>query len=75
MGVARQFSAQITSCCIWVPNLLVELVFIGIHVPVVWTNGWAYSHVLSKFLGWLDYHIFLGKGLCLRALHAHGAPL
>ena len=37
--------------------LFIELFYIG--VPVVWMDGRATVTWLQKFLGWIDYHIFL----------------
>ena len=39
------------------PYLLIELFYIG--MPVVRTDRWTYGHVITKFLGCVDYHIFL----------------
>ena len=70
--VAMRFHAKITSSCIWVA------------IPVIWVilrwyscgaDGRADGKTvtwLPKFLEWVDYHIFLGMGLRLRA---SGAPL
>ena len=44
--------------------LMIELFHIGI--PVVRTGGRTVTW-LPKFLGWVDYHIFLEMGLRLRA--------
>ena len=55
------------------PYLLIELFYFG--VPVVRTDGRAVEITvmwLPKYLGWVDYHIFIGMGL--RSL-ARGAPL
>ena len=39
-------------------------------MPVVWTDGRSgvQSRDYQNFLGWVDYHIFLGMGLRSRAL-------
>ena len=57
------FPYKITSSCIWVA------------IPVDWYACDADGRTvtwLPKFLGWVDYHIFLGKGLRSRA---RGSPL
>ena len=44
------------------PYLLIEFFYIG--MPVVRTDGRSvYGHVITKFLGWVDYHISLAVGL------------
>ena len=65
--VAMRFPAKITSSCIWVA------------MPVDWVILLCYAcgadgrsvgrtiTRLPKFLGWIDYHIFLGMGLRSRA--------
>ena len=53
----------------WAPKE-VESVRVNIGIPVVGTDGRAYGHMITKFLGWVDYHISLAMGL--RPL-AHGA--
>ena len=70
--VAMRFPAKITSSCFWLPYLMMELFYIG--MPVVWTDRRTVTW-LPKFLGWVDYHIFLGLGLRSRALRAREAPL
>ena len=51
---------------------MMELFYIG--MPVVWTDGRTVTW-LPKFLGWVDYHIFLGMGLRSGALRAREAML
>ena len=65
--MTMRFPAKITSSCIWLPYLLIELFYIG--MPVMWTDGRTVTR-LPKSLGWVDYHIFLGMGLRSRALSA-----
>ena len=61
----RRVAMQIpTKTTFGLPYLLIELFFIG--MPVVPTNERTVTW-LPKFLGWLDYHIFLGMGLRSRA--------
>ena len=45
--MALRFHAKITSSCIWVAIPVDRLFDIG--MPVVRTDGWAYSHVITKF--------------------------
>ena len=56
------------------PYLLIELLFL--HWYACGADGQAggrsvgrsvYGHVITKFLGWVDYHISLAMGLRLRA--------
>ena len=70
--VAMRFPAKITSGCIWLPYLLIELFYIS--MPVVWTDGRTVTW-LPKFLRWVHDQIFLGMGLRSRALRASEAPL
>ena len=44
--VAMRFPAKITSGCIWLPYLLIELFYIG--MPACGVDGRAYGHVITK---------------------------
>ena len=35
---------------------------VNIGFPVVRTDGPAYGHVITRFVGWVDYHISLAMG-------------
>ena len=62
--VAMRFPAKITSSCIGLPYLLIELFYIGI--PVLRMDGFSvYGHVITKFSR---------MGRLLHFL-THGAPL
>ena len=54
-----QFPPQQPQVAFGLPYLLVELFYIG--MSVVRTDGRTVKW-LPKFLGWVDYHIFLGWG-------------
>ena len=54
-----QFPPQQPQVAFGLPYLLVELFYIG--MSVVRTDGRTVTW-LPKFLGWVDYHIFLGWG-------------
>ena len=65
--VAMRFPAKITSSCIWIDIpfdwLILHWYACGVDGRLVCrTVTW-----LPKFLGWVDYHIFLGMGLRSRA--------
>ena len=49
------------------PFYILESLTLHIGFPVVWTDGPTVTW-LPKFLGWIDYHIFLVVGLRSRAL-------
>ena len=68
--VAMRFPPKITSrVAFGSPYLLIELFYIG--MPVVRTDGRAYSHVINKFFGWVNHHIFLPMVLrCARETSA-----
>ena len=83
--VAMRFPAKITSSCIGLPYLLIELFFIG--MPVVRTDGLSGGRSVGRctvtwlpnFLGWVDYFIFLLMVLrwhasCARALLKSSRP-
>ena len=64
--------AQITSSCIWA----VDWVILHWYACCMdRRKGRRMVMWLPKFLGWVDYHIFLGMGLCLRALRVCGAQV
>ena len=64
-----RFPAKITSSCIWVAILLIELFYLG--MPVVRTDGRAggraYGHVITKFSRMGRLLHFLTHGATLRA--------